>query len=129
MANTSYWVGLCPDCESKVSEHLPKFHGQQTYNYATHDKCSMCRSDTWLHFYASNTPWVFLDGEKTVRDALSELAGNMQSSDLLRFANGILTIAEDLTLEEARTVIEELAQIVVSRGTMRELVIKSDGDE
>lgn len=39
-----------------------------------------------------------------------------------------LTIAKTLTMKEARMVIEELAQIVVSRGTMRELVIESDDE-
>lgn len=44
---------------------------------------------------------------------------------LLTFTNGSLTITPDITLDEARYVIEQLATMVVSRGTMRELTIES----
>lgn len=45
---------------------------------------------------------------------------------LVAFTNGSLTIASDITLDEARYVIEQLATMVVSRGTMRELTIESE---
>lgn len=47
---------------------------------------------------------------------------------LLRYTAGSLTIAPDLTLDEARYVIEQLAMMVASRGTMRELTIESEAE-
>lgn len=54
----------------------------------------------------------------------------IQPRALVTFAaDGTITIAPDLTLDEARYVIEQLATMAVSRGMMRESTIESETSE